>query len=121
MPPHVGALLLPLRALVASLSIARRLPQIELAIGEEDAPRDLITVLVLRILDPLLPADEAKLTAFAAEHGVVLWLQPKGPDTARPFAADSPDEFITRVQHCSGFELLAGRRPTAGRTGPRRR
>lgn len=92
-PPDVGALLLPLRALVGSLSIARRLPQIELAIGEGDSPRDLVTVLVLRILEPLSPADEAKLTAFADEHGVVFWLQPKGPDTVHPFAAGSPDEL----------------------------
>ena len=92
-PPHVGALLLPLRALVASLSIARRLPQIELAIGEGDSPRDLVTVLVLRILEPLLPDDEARIRAFAAAHDVVFWLQPKGPDTVQPFEADSPAEL----------------------------
>ncbi len=92
-PPHVGALLVPLRALVASLSIARRLPQIELAIGEGESPRDPVTVLVLRILEPLSAADEATLAAFASEHRVELWLQPKGPDTARPLSGASPSEL----------------------------
>ncbi len=92
-PPHVCALLLPLRVLVASLSIARRLPQIELAIGEGDSPRDLVTVLVLRILEPLLPDDETKIAAFATRHDVVFWLQPKGPDTLVPFGPGSPAEL----------------------------
>ncbi len=92
-PPHVGALIVPLRELVAKLSIARRLPQIELAIGEGASPRDLVTVLVLRILEPLSAADEATLDAFAAEHRVELWVQPKGPDTARPLRASSPAEL----------------------------
>jgi len=92
-PPHVSALLIPLRSLVESLSIARRLPQIELAIGEGTTSRDLETILVLRVLEPLNAADEEKLTSFAAEHGIVFWLQPKGPDTVVPFAAGSSTEL----------------------------
>jgi 23S rRNA (uracil1939-C5)-methyltransferase len=52
-----------------------RLPQIELAAG------DAVTALVLRHLEPLTAADLERLRAFAAEHGVQWWLQPKGPDT----------------------------------------
>ena len=89
-PPHVSALLVPLRSLVASLSIARRLPQIELAIGEGASTRELVTILVLRILEPLTADDEARLVAFADLHGVVFWLQPKGPDTVVPFDPASP-------------------------------
>jgi 23S rRNA (uracil1939-C5)-methyltransferase len=92
-PQQVSDLLPLLRDLVASLSIARRLPQIELAIGEGDSPRDLVTVLVLRILEPLQRADEVLLTDFAARHGVVFWLQPKGPDTIVPFDPASPAEL----------------------------
>jgi len=79
LPPHVSAMLVPLRHLVAGLSIRDRMPQIELAVGSE------VTALVLRILEPLTEADEALLRTFADDHGVQFWLQPKGPDTAYPF------------------------------------
>jgi 23S rRNA (uracil1939-C5)-methyltransferase len=94
-PAHVSDLLVPLRELVGSLSIARRLPQIELAIGEGAGERDsaLVTVLVLRILEPLDAADEAKLDAFAARHGVVFWTQVKGPDSVVPLRAADPAEL----------------------------
>jgi 23S rRNA (uracil1939-C5)-methyltransferase len=75
-PPHVSALLLPLRALVGSMEAIETCPQIELACG------DRVTALVLRHLEPLSDGDLAKLRAFAAAHaGVQWWLQPKGPDT----------------------------------------
>ncbi len=93
LPPHVSALLVPLRSLVESLSIATRLPQIELAIGEGATTHDLETILVLRILEPLNAADEGKIAAFARAHDVVFWLQPKGPDTIVPLAVDSPTEL----------------------------
>ncbi|SPB16978.1 23S rRNA m(5)U1939 methyltransferase [Caballeronia novacaledonica] len=79
LPPHVSAMLVPLRHLVAGLSIRDRMPQIELAVGSD------VTALVLRILEPLTEADEALLRTFADEHGVQWWLQPKGPDTVYPF------------------------------------
>jgi 23S rRNA (uracil1939-C5)-methyltransferase len=79
LPPHVSAMLVPLRHLVAGLSIRDRMPQIELAVGSD------VTALVLRILEPLTEADEALLRTFADEHGVQFWLQPKGPDTVYPF------------------------------------
>jgi 23S rRNA (uracil1939-C5)-methyltransferase len=79
LPRRISDLLLPLRTLIAGLSNPARLPQIELAAGEA------VTVLVLRILDPLSPADEEALRAFAAQHGIQFWLQTKGPDTAAPF------------------------------------
>src|SRR6478736_2775900 len=44
-----------------------------------------ICALVLRILEPLTPSDEAKLVAFADLHGVEIWLQPGGPETVAPF------------------------------------
>lgn len=96
-PRRVSDLLIPLRTLIGSLSIARRLPQIELAIGEgegEDrAADDQTIVLVLRILDPLLPSDADALRAFAAKHRIVFWLQPKGPDTVQPMDPASASEL----------------------------
>jgi 23S rRNA (uracil1939-C5)-methyltransferase len=79
LPPQVSDLLLPLRELVAGLSIADRLPQIELAVGEH------CTALVFRILLPLTAADEVAIRDFSDRHGVVIYLQPKGPDSVRRF------------------------------------
>jgi len=76
LPPHVSALLIPLRALIGSLDAIETCPQIELACG------DSVTALVLRHLQPLSDGDLGRLRAFSAEHpGVQWWLQPKGPDT----------------------------------------
>jgi 23S rRNA (uracil1939-C5)-methyltransferase len=84
LPPHVNAMLLPLRALVAGMEARDTCPQIELACGDE------VTALVLRHLEPLSEADLARLRAFAAEHGVQWWLQPKGPDTVRLLESEGP-------------------------------
>jgi 23S rRNA (uracil1939-C5)-methyltransferase len=75
LPPHVSAMLMPLRALIAQMAARETLPQIELACGDQ------VTALVLRHLEPLSDGDKALLRAFAAEHQVQWWLQPKGPDT----------------------------------------
>jgi 23S rRNA (uracil1939-C5)-methyltransferase len=85
LPPHVSALLLPLRDLVASMAQRDRLPQIELAVGDE------VTALVLRHLEPLVDGDLALLRAFAATHDVQWWLQPKGPDTVQRLDAGGPE------------------------------
>ena len=79
LPPHVSKLLVPLRELVAGLSISAAMPQVELAVGEH------ITALVLRNLEALTAADEARVKAFADRHDVVFYLQPQGPATAYRF------------------------------------
>ncbi|HJV73778.1 MAG TPA: 23S rRNA (uracil(1939)-C(5))-methyltransferase RlmD [Noviherbaspirillum sp.] len=79
LPPHVSAMLVPLRRLVESLTIFEQMPQIELAVGDD------LTVLVLRIMAPITAVDEEKLRAFADNYRIQWWLQPKGPDTAYPF------------------------------------
>ena len=76
--PRVGELLPALGALIESLSISRRLPQIEMAMDDEQC------VLILRILDPLSGQDEHLLSAFAARHDIVFYLQPGGPDSVVP-------------------------------------
>ena len=79
LPEAISALIVPLRELVSGLSVRDRIPQIELAAGETGS------VLVFRHLLPLQPGDEAQLRAFAEAHGVGVWLQPGGPESARPF------------------------------------
>jgi len=73
LPAHLSDLLPKLRGLIGSLSIADRIPQIEVAIG------DLQTVLVLRVLQSLSAEDQALLRDFADRHDLVLYLQSGGP------------------------------------------
>ena len=96
LPPQVSAMLVPLRELVAAMDQRDRLPQIELAVGDD------VTALVLRHLEPLSGADLARLREFAAAHRVQWWLQPKGPETVTrldesgpPLAYALPDFGIT--------------------------
>ncbi|MBL8385740.1 MAG: 23S rRNA (uracil(1939)-C(5))-methyltransferase RlmD [Burkholderiales bacterium] len=79
LPARIAALLMPLRDLVAGLSIRDRVPQVELAVGAR------VDVLVFRVLLPPSADDEALLRRFAETHGVQAWLQPAGPASARPF------------------------------------
>jgi 23S rRNA (uracil1939-C5)-methyltransferase len=120
LPPHLSAMLLPLRELVGRMSIRDRLPQIEVAVGER------MTALVLRILEGLSPADEALLREFADRHAVVFYLQPQGPATAyRFYPLDRPATVLPPAGVCRRACLLADRvhpgqsrdQPRAGATG----
>ena len=84
LPPHLSAMLVPLRDLVAGMEQRDRLPQIEVAVGDE------VTALVLRHLEPLSALDLKRLRDFAANHGVQWWLQPKGPETVHLLDAGGP-------------------------------
>jgi len=79
LPEQVSDLISPLRSLVEALSIRARLPQIEVAVGDN------ATVLVIRHLDPLTYEDRSRLRSFAQTHAIHLWLQPTGPESAHPF------------------------------------
>ena len=74
----LGPLVIRLRELVGALEARARVPQIEVAAGEEGA------VCVIRHLDPLSPEDRGAIEAFATRHRIGVWLQPGGPETARP-------------------------------------
>ncbi|HEY0856721.1 MAG TPA: 23S rRNA (uracil(1939)-C(5))-methyltransferase RlmD [Albitalea sp.] len=84
LPPHLSDLLPRLAELVAAMDARDRLPQIEVAVGSQ------VTALVLRHLEPLSAGDLSRLRAFAAEHDIQWWLQPKGPDTAHLLDAGGP-------------------------------
>jgi 23S rRNA (uracil1939-C5)-methyltransferase len=95
LPERMSALLPLLRELVSSLDIRDRLPQIELAIGadledQQSGADDAVIALVMRVLEPPSEQDQARLRAFAVDHGLEVWLQPKGPDTITLFASGLP-------------------------------
>jgi 23S rRNA (uracil1939-C5)-methyltransferase len=51
-----------------------------------------LIALVLRVLEEPSAADRQLLAAFAATHGVVFYLQPRGPDSARPLEAGADED-----------------------------
>ncbi|MDR3415348.1 MAG: 23S rRNA (uracil(1939)-C(5))-methyltransferase RlmD [Nevskia sp.] len=81
--PRVGTRLRELASLVGSLSIAARVPQIEVACADHAA-------LVLRVLEPPGEADLVALRSFAEAHDLDLYLQRGGPDTIEPLRTARP-------------------------------
>lgn len=73
--PRIGTLLPALRELVASLAIFNQVPQIEVAVGDEDA------ALIFRHLAALNVQDKERLCAFGRQHGVQIYAQAAGPDS----------------------------------------
>lgn len=66
-----------LSQLIRSLESYRRIPQLEVACGDE------VASLVFRHLDPLPADDVGKLRAFARQTGIAVFLQPGGPDSIK--------------------------------------
>jgi 23S rRNA (uracil1939-C5)-methyltransferase len=87
--PPLDGLILPLSALITQLSIRERLPQVEVAIGEDTV------ALVLRVLDPPLATDLALLREFERQHGVHFYLQSGGLDSTRVLTEPAPRLFYT--------------------------
>jgi 23S rRNA (uracil1939-C5)-methyltransferase len=83
--PAIGEKIAALSDLVTSLSIPSRIPQIEVAVGDN------LVVLVLRTLDPLNEVDKDLLRAFEREHGVRWLLQPGGPNALETLGGEVPD------------------------------
>jgi 23S rRNA (uracil1939-C5)-methyltransferase len=79
LPPVVSNLIEPLKELIAGMSTPDRLPQIEVAVGDEQC------ALVLRNLEALTADDEQRLRQFADRHRISWFLQPGGPDSAALF------------------------------------
>lgn len=91
--PNVGERLEALSELVGRLSVRARLPQIEVAAGDE------AVALVFRHLDPLTDEDHRILSAFGAETGFWIYLQPKGPETVYSLSDDAPHLFYRIPAH----------------------
>ncbi len=89
--PVIGERLGELSALLGGLSIANRIPQLEVAIGDAEA------VLVLRVLEPPPQADIGRLRAWQAASGVRIYLQPGGPQSMAPLPGDEPVALFYRL------------------------
>lgn len=82
--PKVGERLRDLSELIGDLSLKDRLPQIEVAVGDERA------ALVFRVLEDPTEDDRAKLKAFGAGFGFDIYLQRQGPDSVVSLYPDDP-------------------------------
>ncbi len=81
--PRVGLKLRDIGRAVDTLSIADKVPQIELACGEHVA-------LVYRVLQAPTEQDREQLAAFGKAQGLEIYLQPAGPDTITPLNPATP-------------------------------
>jgi 23S rRNA (uracil1939-C5)-methyltransferase len=73
-----------LAALTETLAIREKLPQVEVAAGDD------CTALVFRVLESPGLDDLEKISAFGAQRGLQIFLQPGGLDTVRPLRDDYP-------------------------------
>ncbi len=104
------ALIAPLAERIATLSIASRLPQIEVAAADN------ATALVFRVLDPPTAADEARLSEFGEAFGVRIYLQPAGldsivelwPGESDPLSYSLPDFDLTLAFEPADFVQING-------------
>ena len=103
LPPHVAALLMPLRQMVRELSAPDKVPQIEVSVGDQ------VTALVLRHMMPLTDSDKQVLRTFAMQHDIQWWLQSKGPDTVH---AMEPEHEAQLAYTLPEFGLRMPYRPT---------
>ncbi|MEJ2060121.1 MAG: 23S rRNA (uracil(1939)-C(5))-methyltransferase RlmD [Gammaproteobacteria bacterium] len=91
--PAVGERLEQLGALIGELDARERIPQIEVAAGDE------AVTLVFRHLDPLGEADRARLADFARETGLQVALQSAGPDSIVPLWPESQRLYYRHPEH----------------------
>lgn len=88
--PSVDPVLARMPQLIGQLSIPDRIPQIEVAAGENG------TALVFRHLSPLRESDLSLLKQFAVQEGLLIYTQSKGPETAIPLdVSATPELFYT--------------------------
>ena len=83
--PKVGELIIPLARLIEGLSIRDKVPQIEMAMGDE------VCVLIFRVLESLNEDDCTKLEAFGDTHDIGIYVQEGGLDTVRPLSGEAAD------------------------------
>lgn len=73
--PAFGERIVALRDLLRSLDAYKRIPQLEVACGDDAA------AMVVRHLEALTPADRERFVQFGRAHDIEIFLQSGGPDT----------------------------------------
>lgn len=99
--PRVGEALGALAELIGGLDIRDRIPQVELAMGDDTC------ILVFRVLAPPTALDADRLRSFGAAHGIAVYVQEGGLDSIRPL--DAPGVSLTYA--LPDFDLELAFRP----------
>ncbi len=89
--PQISVLLPSLSDLIAGLSCPARIPQIEVAAGDN------ATALVFRHLDPMTDQDLKRLSRWGEEHRVQVFLQPGDLDSVYPLSPQNPEPLYYRL------------------------
>lgn len=89
--PRVGPLIGELAGCISRLQLRNQIPQIEVAVGDEQA------VLVFRHLEELPQSDKDRLADFAQQHELTIMLQPGKPDALVPLWPVQPEPLFYRV------------------------
>jgi len=96
-------LIIPLRELIGNISIAKRIPQIEIAAGDDTG------VLIFRHLEPLTEPDLDQLKGFGHRHQLSILLQPGGPES---ITALYPENVELLEYRLDDWDLTIQFRPT---------
>lgn len=96
--PRVSALLPALSTLLTALSAPDRIPQIEVAVGDNAC------AFVIRHLVPLSADDDVLLAAFGREHDIQMFRQPGGPEHLVPVWPENPAPLFYSLPE-QGLEL----------------
>jgi len=96
-------LIIPLRELIGKISIAKRIPQIEIAAGDQAG------ILVFRHLEALSESDLKLLKDFGQQKGLSIMLQSGGPDS---IVALSPETIELLEYRLDEWDVSIRFRPT---------
>jgi len=83
--PAVGEKITALRDLIGNLDARQDIPQIEIAVGEQNC------ALVFRHLKPLSESDSEQLSQFGQQHGLQIYLQSGGLDSLKALYPAEPE------------------------------
>lgn len=82
--PRVGQLIQPLKMCIGAMDIRDKIPQIEVAMGDQsDQGEHDEVALIFRHLAPVSDDDMDRLKVFADQYQVAIYLQEKGPSTVK--------------------------------------
>ncbi|GMR20318.1 MAG: 23S rRNA (uracil(1939)-C(5))-methyltransferase RlmD [Gammaproteobacteria bacterium] len=100
---HIAEQLPALHKLITGMSCPNRIPQIEVAAGDNEL------AFIFRNLDPLTDADENRFVDYGKKTGIQIYKQPAGPDSiARLWPVDAPALSYT----LPAYNLCFNFRPT---------
>lgn len=89
--PDIGYLITELSECIGRMQKKERIPQIEVAIGDNQA------VLVFRHLDPLPEADRAILCELGIKHNLVIYLQAGSPEELEALYPPQPGDLFYEI------------------------